>query len=51
MEITLTLTLDETNAIMAVLGDLPTKSGVFPLVLKIKQQAEGQLPKQEAPDA
>ena len=38
-EISLFLTVDEVNAILAVLGDLPTKSGAFPLVLKIKEQA------------
>jgi hypothetical protein len=39
-EISLFLTVDEVNAILAVLGDLPTKTGVFPLIMKIKQQAE-----------
>jgi hypothetical protein len=39
-EIHLTLTVEEINAIITVLGDLPTKTGVFPLIMKIKQQAE-----------
>ena len=30
-----------------VLGDLPTKSGAWPLVMKIKEQAEPQVPKPE----
>ena len=47
MEIKLTLTINEVNAILGVLGDLPTKSGAFPLVVKIKDQAESQLPKEE----
>ena len=47
MELTLTLTVQEINAILGVLGDLPTKSGAYPLVLKIKGQADMQLPKEE----
>lgn len=43
--ITLELSLDEVNSVIAVLGDLPTKTGAFPLVMKIKQQAEAQIPK------
>ena len=37
------LTVDEVNAILQVFGDLPTKSGVYPLLIKIKDQAEAQL--------
>lgn len=44
-DITLTLTVEETNAILQVLGDLPTKTGAWPLIVKIKGQAEQQLPK------
>ena len=43
-DITLNLTVEETNAILAVLGDLPTKTGAWGLLVKIKQQAEAQLP-------
>jgi hypothetical protein len=43
-DITLTLTVEETNAILQVLGDLPTKTGAWNLVVKIKDQAEAQLP-------
>ena len=42
-EINLVLTLDEVNAILAVLGDLPTKSGSYPLIIKIKGQADPQV--------
>ena len=42
-DITLTLTVEETNAILQVLGDLPTKSGAWNLVVKIKGQAEAQM--------
>ena len=46
-EITLNLSIEETNFLLNVLGDLPTKTGAFPLVMKIKVQAEPQVPKQE----
>jgi hypothetical protein len=42
-ELTLTLTLEEVNAVLQVLGELPTKSGAYPLVLKIKEQADAQV--------
>jgi hypothetical protein len=41
--ITLTLTVDEINAILGTLGNLPTSSGAWPLVVKIKEQAEAQI--------
>ena len=47
MEITLKLTVEEVNGILQTLGQLPTSSGAWPLVLKIKQQAEEQVPKKE----
>lgn len=47
MELQLTLTIEEVNGILQVLGDLPTKSGAYPLVIKIKEQAEPQIPKEE----
>ena len=45
--IKLELSVEEVNAILQVLGDLPTKMGAWPLVLKIKEQAEPQVPKSE----
>lgn len=48
MDLNITLTVDEVNAILQVLGDLPTKTGAFPLVMKIKSQAEAQLPKEDS---
>lgn len=48
MEINLTLTVDEINAILQVLGQLPTASNAYPLLVKIKGQAEAQLPKGDA---
>ncbi len=47
MDLHLTLTVDEVNGILQVLGDLPTKSGAYPLVMKIKEQADPQIPKEE----
>ena len=45
--IKLDLSIEEVNAILQVLGDLPTKTGAFPLVMKIKEQAEPQVPKED----
>lgn len=45
--IKLELSVEEVNAILGVLGDLPTKMGAWPLVMKIKEQAEPQVPKPE----
>jgi len=45
--IKLELSVEEVNAILQVLGDLPTKTGAWPLLVKIKEQAEAQLPKQD----
>ncbi len=44
----LELDVNEINFVLQTLGELPSKSGVWPLILKIKEQAETQLPK-EAP--
>lgn len=44
---TLDLTVEEVNYVIGVLGELPSKSGVFPLILKIQQQAKAQLPADE----
>ena len=46
--ITLTLTKDEVNAILQVLGQLPTSSGAWPLMVKIKEQAEPQAKEQSS---
>lgn len=45
-DITLTLTADEVQSIFNVLGQLPTSSGAYPLMVKIKEQAEAQIPPQ-----
>jgi hypothetical protein len=50
MEITLRLSIEEVNGILATLGSLPTSSGAWPLVVKIKEQAESQVPKEKEKD-
>lgn len=47
LELTLKLTVEEINAILQTLGDLPSKTGAWPLIVKIKQQADAQVPKPE----
>lgn len=47
-DITLTLSVEEVNAVLTVIGDLPTKLGAFPLLVKIKQQADSQVAANEA---
>ena len=46
--IKLELEAKEVNAILQVLGELPTKSGAFPLVIKVKEQADAQMPKEQS---
>lgn len=41
--IKLELSIEEVNGILAVLGDLPTKTGAWLLLNKIKEQAEAQV--------
>lgn len=49
MEITLKLTVEEVNAVLNVLGQLPTSSGAYPLLLKLRAQAEEQVKPADAP--
>jgi hypothetical protein len=42
--IKLELSIEEVNAILGVLGDLPTKTGAWVLLSKIKEQADSQVP-------
>ena len=50
MEINLKLSLEEVSGILQMLGELPTKSNAYPLLLNIKGQADAQLPKEPAPE-
>lgn len=47
MSIKLELEIVEVNAILQTLGKLPTETGAYPLMVKIKEQAEAQVPKQD----
>lgn len=42
-QINLSLSVEEVNAVMQVLGQLPTSSNAYPLLMKIKGQAEQQV--------
>jgi len=45
--IKLELSVEEVNAILSVLGQLPTSSGAWPLLVKVKEQAEAQAKQSE----
>jgi hypothetical protein len=42
-EVTITLAIESVNAILQTLGQLPTSSGAFPLMVEIKKQADAQM--------
>jgi hypothetical protein len=42
----LELDVNEINFVLQTLGNLPSSSGCWPLILKIKEQAEAQVPKE-----
>ncbi len=46
----LELETHEVQFILNVLGEMPAKSGVWPLIVKIKEQADAQVPKEPAPE-
>tara|TARA_R100001086_G_scaffold177653_1_gene98227 strand:- start:117 stop:272 length:156 start_codon:yes stop_codon:yes gene_type:complete len=49
--IKLELSVEEVNSVLQVLGEMPTKSGAWPLVVKIKEQAGSQVePEVESDD-
>ena len=43
----LELDVNEINFVLQTLGNLPSSSGVWPLIVKIKEQAEAQVPTSE----
>lgn len=49
MEIELKLTVEEINAVLQTLGQMPTSSGIFPLLMKIKAQGDAQTGQQAVP--
>jgi hypothetical protein len=46
VQITLTLNLQQVNAVLRGLGELPTSAGVWPLTQTIVSQAQAQIPEQ-----
>lgn len=40
MNIQLNLSVEETNAILQLLGQAPTSTGVYPIMMKVRQQAD-----------
>ena len=46
-DVTLTLPVESVNAILQTLGQLPTSSGAFPLLVEIKKQADEQMKSEE----
>jgi hypothetical protein len=42
----LELDVNEINFVLQTLGQLPSSSGVWPLIVKIKEQADAQVPKE-----
>ena len=47
--IKLELEINDVNYILQTLGELPTKTGAWVLLAKIKEQADPQVPPQEPP--
>jgi hypothetical protein len=50
MAIQLSLEVEEVNALLNVLGELPSKTGAYPLIVKIKEQGEAQVQAAAAPE-
>jgi hypothetical protein len=46
----LNLETNELQFILNVLGEMPAKSGVWPLIVKIQEQAKAQVPEAEQPE-
>lgn len=42
--VNITLSPEEVNFVLQVLGELPTRTGAFPLMVRIREQAQSQLP-------
>jgi hypothetical protein len=46
MNIKLELSVEDINFILGQLGELPSKTGAFVLMMKIKEQADPQVPQE-----
>lgn len=51
MNIKLELSVEDINLIFAALGELPTKTGAYALIMKVKTQADPQVPPEAHPAA
>lgn len=51
MELTIQLELNEVNAVLDAIGQLPTSTNTWPIAAKIRAQAAAQLPQQEQDNA
>jgi hypothetical protein len=47
VDINLTLTLEEVQTLMNLMGETPAKMGLFPIMVKVKMQADPQAPKEQ----
>jgi hypothetical protein len=47
--INLNLSIEEVNGILQVLGELPTRTSAYVLLMKIKQQADEQVKQEDQP--
>lgn len=47
MELTIQLELNEVNAVLDAIGQLPTSTNTWPIAAKIRAQAAAQLPQQQ----
>ena len=47
MELTIQLELNEVNAVLDAIGQLPTSTNTWPIAAKIRAQAATQLPQQQ----
>jgi len=48
LELSIKLSIEEVNALLSVLGQLPNSSGTYPLLVKIKEQGVAQVSSAEA---
>ena len=49
-QINLKLSVEEVNVVLQTLGQLPTSSGVYPLLVNIKLQADKQIEEKDNAD-
>jgi len=50
VDIKLILTVEKVQGLMNLMGDTPAKMGFFPLMMKVKEQADTQIPETKEAD-